>query len=349
MQTYALQEYLKEKGGRVAVLDIRPFTRYPTEIAHRGRISRKALHILNQAGLLKAGEKQRLFDSFRKEHLHLTRRIYNLNRYLNSASDLTSIVVGSDQVWAPRFGKKAMETYLLMSVPDSINKVAYAACSYGVGRGSAEFERYEDGLSRFSGISVRDGFTRDKVAGVSDTAVEVVVDPSLLNELSFGISKSDLGVPEDYILYYGFSENGDRVSRSLSEEYGLPVVSIAMEDNHRESSAEVNLSSVGPKEWISAIQQARFVVTKSFHGTMFSLRSGVPVLVVPGDEKAVPRLEDACNRFGLKGALIYPADCERDPVSRLKGVDWASVRQLMERHVRDSKYFLDKYVLQREG
>ena len=96
LQTYALQEYLKELGHEVKIINYVPVKKSIKNCFQY----RNPINILN---LLKELKKEQAFIPFRKKWLQLTKQYNSLSELQNDSPNLDVYICGSDQVWNPYF------------------------------------------------------------------------------------------------------------------------------------------------------------------------------------------------------------------------------------------------------
>ncbi len=342
LQAYATQTVLEEAGYEAEIVNVRPFRRDVPEVARKSRWLRPVFRMGRALGLVGMSQKTVAFDGFRDNFLKVGRPYRTVADYLDGEGDVHGIVVGSDQVWDPRYGKHACDTYLLSGIARNIRRVSYAACC---GSEMARIEKlaaYREDIRNFDALSVRDVFTQSAITQAAGAAPELVVDPTLLIDWE-GVAR-DRGcageVPDDFIFYYGFSPNGDEAVSQLAVCHDIPVVGVGMENDAGNATEMTLLDGVGPQKWVDLVRRSRVVVTKSFHGVMFALKFGKPVLVVPANERSASRLEDAAARFGVEKALVGAREKVGDVQERLNGVDWDETALKVNEAVDGSRAFL---------
>ena len=97
------------------------------------------------------------------------------------------------------------------------------------------------------------------------------------------------------------------------------------------------------EQWLKTIQNAKFVVTSSFHGTVFCLLMHVPFVSVPLDgehKKANDRLLTLLKTVELEERLM----CNEKDISSIinKSIDWEIVDSKLEDSRLNSILFLEK-------
>ena len=61
---------------------------------------------------------------------------------------------------------------------------------------------------------------------------------------------------------------------------------------------------MGPSEWVKLISNARFFITDSFHGVIFSIKYSTPFLGYYLEEIRAPRLIDLKTRYNLRERIV---------------------------------------------
>lgn len=214
--------------------------------------------------------RQRRFDSFRRQHLVISKDVTKSN-ISSAAVAYDAVVVGSDQVWNPEITGND-STYYLDFCLDGQRRVAYAA-SMGISAWDEKTECKNLGmLSGFDCLSVREKTARKYLLSQGIDA-EVVCDPTFLiiRECYLDLIK-ETSLPKKYTLllclqnpYAKSIEFARDVARKREES--LVVLHTGW---HRVNGAK-NIRAAGPSEFVTAIYKASCVITESFHGVCFSI------------------------------------------------------------------------------
>ena len=219
----------------------------------------------------------KVFSQFVESHFdHFSPVIREYGDLQKYAENFDSVLVGSDQLWLP--AGLATNFYNLRFVPDSINKIAYAA-SFGVSEiPSYQVKRTVQYLNRIEHISVREHSGQKIIKDLTERDVPVIVDPTLVipKESWDEMIPSDRRIQEDYIFCYFLGNNPDQreEARKLSRATGLKIVTLRHMDEFiasDESFGDYAPYDVGPAEFVNLIRHASYVCTDSFHGSVFSI------------------------------------------------------------------------------
>ena len=186
-------------------------------------------------------------------------------------ADIDCVIVGSDTVWnfsAPylarnkdiflgrRFAGKRRISYA----------VSIANTPYSVFRGDPAIR---EGLRGFSAISVRDEYSRAIVEELTGREATIACDPTMLVERSVLDALAKPVAEHGYILLYLFRKMSRTLKRrilELKEASGKKVISFG----EYRGWCDKNLV-YDPIDFVSYVKNADFVVTDTFHGTIFSI------------------------------------------------------------------------------
>ena len=245
------------------------------------------------------------FLSFRAEYLKFTRPYDWEKDVAEGQIDADVMVVGSDQVWNPVI--KYSPVYFLDFGKESAKRVSYAA-SVGLKEIPAEYVPvFQKHLERFSKISVREESGKEALKQIGVEA-DKALDPTLLYDRTYWSEvAAERLCDQEYILVYSLYES--KVLNELVErakrELGCKVI-VVQPDARYKFPGDKRIYDAGPKEFLSYIKHAKFVITTSFHGTLFSMNFGVPfATVTPG--LASGRLTDILARYGMIDRLVSRA------------------------------------------
>lgn len=216
------------------------------------------------------------YKEFRKE--------FNLSRSNNTFKDLTNqakelysdVIVGSDQLWLPV--NVVADYYTLNWVPDNINKISYST-SFGFSSITNKYvELYRNFLNRINYLSTREESGVQIIKDIVGRDAKLVCDPTILltKDEWHEESSKERKYSEKYILCYFLGNNIEhrKFAERLKAKTGYKIVSLNHADEYVKYSDEFcdyAPFDIGPREWISLIENAEYVCTDSFHGTVFSI------------------------------------------------------------------------------
>lgn len=305
--------------------------------------------------------REKAVDAFKKKYLDSVSKFYNGYEELQNGSKNYGVVfVGSDQVWGPL--SLYTRFYNLYFVDENVPKFSYAS-SFGVSeifpwqrKGVAGF------LNRMQMIGVREQRGKEIVKELTGKDAKVVCDPTFLltadewlkalqeNEKSRGQKRyqEPYSIKEPYILTYILGERKDvrEQIKKLKKESGLKVVNLPHIDNYHamdDTLGDINLYDVDPFDFIRLIKEAKYIVTDSFHGSVFSIlmhKNFITFYRKPSSEKGNTnsRIDSLFNIFGLSDRLF-----NGDIYSQIqKIINYDYVEKKIDVLRRDSLEFLKK-------
>lgn len=262
LQCFALQEALHTLGHEVRVINYKP-SRYNDNIWTFIRFRK----FVNLKKYLIEKRKEKKLQQFRTSHLLMTDCFCRLKDLQNHLENFDVLVTGSDQIMNQSFllhGEMNGSTaYFLDFGLESSHRYAYAA-SFGTVKYPQNLcDKLKPLLQRFSAVTARENSGCDIFKSMGRSDAFVVPDPTLLHERSFydsllgNISKAEL-LPRTYLLH-GREAHLGKVLKDLNVE---PIHDYSIQ------------------EWINAIRSSKYLVTNSFHGTVFCLLYHIPFMVV---------------------------------------------------------------------
>ncbi len=309
LQCYGLYEAIKSLGHDVAVIDYRPS--YLSSIQRNLTIRQITKYILSYvtygSDIYLRRKVNSAYLKFEHQNMQLTKPCFNVVEISKEILPFDYIVVGSDQVWNPRYNAHDVAWYGLDGY-SSPRWITYAASA-----GSTEFTREEllflkNKLSNFCHISVREPFLRDMIQSLSskERDVPIVLDPSLLAEPSIWYRWEKPIETDDYILTYQARESDDvfRIAREVSKQLGgIKIIPIDFYPNVKKNGYKKYIAS--PSDFISLIKNARCVITTSFHGTAFSILCKTPFYTIRLEDGADGRAANLLQQLGLSNRMLH--------------------------------------------
>lgn len=187
-------------------------------------------------------------------------------------------VIGSDEVFnCMSSAKWGFTSQLFGDVRQADRVITYAASS-----GATVLEelpeavagRIKEAFAKVSAFSVRDRNTRRMVSALTEKPVEEHLDPVLVGDFYEEICGSDLpeGLPEKYCVIYSYynrihKPEEIRAIQSFCEKHDMQIVTAGAPQMWVKQHLVLE-----PFEVLRLFQNAEFVVTDTFHGTIFSAK-----------------------------------------------------------------------------
>ncbi len=277
LQAYALQQVVLKLGHTNVILDDSPIVEEGKKLSSQLSLYRKlrrkigfVIHkIRNRTHTRLYRESLDCYSSFRIRHLR-TASLSNDLTELDEKYD--SFICGSDQIWSPSLNIFSPYYYLSFTKK---KKIAYAP-SVGKSVYPKEFiPKVKPLLESFDFLSVRETKGAELLENFLDRTVNVVLDPTLLltgeDWKSLTLSEHPLLKKDEYIFCYLLTYNQTYVNyiNKYARSKGLPVYSLTIQGVAKPIGDKQLVG--GPIEFLTAIRNAAYVFTDSFHATIFSL------------------------------------------------------------------------------
>ena len=343
LQAYALQTVLERMGHEVVIFNHERKYRLPLwrlPLSYTKRIIKK--YILGRKDT-KIFAEQKLRDDYTKISQHTQKFIdtylhtYNVETFKKlKSTDFDAIVVGSDQVWRPKyfvslFVDRIENAFLSFARKWNIKRISYAA-SFG----TEDWEYTEEDtkhcgelLSLFDVITVREAsavrLCKDKL-GVDALHV---LDPTMLLTKEDYIKLFDAAnTPSSSgnLLTYILDSTPEKtdVINKISKEKGL--IPFCVNSNAKGPNVSVEERIQPPVEaWLRGFYDAEFVVTDSFHACVFSIIFGKPFVVIGNKDRGMPRFECLLKMLGLEDCMF-----SKDKKNVVKYCDYTKLREYQD-------------------
>ena len=188
------------------------------------------------------------------------------------------LVVGSDEVFnCIQANPNVGFSLELFGKNSNAKKIISYAASFG-NTGIKELEQYgvqsQIGklLNNFTDISVRDSNSEQIVEMLINKVPRKHLDPVLIYNYTKEVELCNCNMPfNDYMVIYAYSgritvEEGKQI-RKFARKLNLKIVAVGGEHKFCDVSIYPN-----PFEVLAIIKKARYVVTDTFHGTVFSIK-----------------------------------------------------------------------------
>lgn len=332
LQTYATQRVLFQMGYEVETIDF-----VPEGLSFRRAIWPKGYGYLKKAvkllpNIIVNTVQYCMVDKFLKKEITLSLKRYH--RYQQLMQDIPNAdiyISGSDQLWNTQNNNPPddLKAYYLQFVPNNTKKIAYAGSFGRYDFSETEKKEIYKWLNEYKAVSVREKDAVDFLNNMGICDVAHVLDPTMLlnkNEWSSFIKKSRPNYK--YVFVYNLNRNKkiEELAKKIKEIKGIKIVNFA--DTFEFIYGAKNKMFNSPKDLLYYIYYAEYVVTDSFHGTVFSINFNKNFFTYDAP-RFNSRLESVLNKFNLKQER-YIRSVE-DGVDRLNDeIDWTNVNQILD-------------------
>ena len=339
LQAFALRYSLSKLGAEAQILDYRnpimeDMYSYPS-LSQRKNIRDKIKFLIQGKSEIKRRAK---FENYRNKYLNLSDELHTEEDMKLVSDKCDKFITGSDQVWnygAHNFDKN----YFLEFVNERTKKYSYAA-SFGLSSLPKDYiAEYKSVLSDFAMCSVREkqGLEILSTLGIEHRRMDL--DPTMLLTKEDWLSQFNISVnpKQKYIFAYYF-ELTDTLRSYIEQLAKKTECTVMFVGNPLKAPFRCKckaLKAADPIDFVNAVANAEYVVTNSFHGTVFSLifNKKFYVELLKTDSKVNSRIENILRTFSLENRLIDAPKIEGD-------IDWNLVNSQIAEMRKESLDYL---------
>lgn len=259
---------------------------------------------------------------------HALRNDFERQRY-------DAYIVGSDQVWRPRYAPCQPNYFLDFLPQDSrVKRIAYAA-SFGTEQwefSSRLTSQCATLARRFNAVSVREANGVHLCAEHLDTQAMQVLDPTLLlktEDYERLVHEQDEPTSPGTLFCYLLDRSPETAFFKQALERGLGLTAFeVMPRAIGMQRPDVPIESrIYPRvtQWLRAFMDAQAVLTDSFHGCAFAILFNRPFVVIGNQRRGQARFQSLLSTFGLEERLVLTGKADDITVCMKRPIDWADV------------------------
>lgn len=319
LQCYALQEMIKAKGYDVQVIDYRPQSmRYYYYFAW-GRFApwHPCTLIKNLVYFTRRVKRYKAFNDFIGKYLNLSSRTI-----LNSLPQHYDVVIiGSDQLWNPQNSLGKYDNYYWGNFKSGVRP---RIISYAVSMGKAwkfvDWIKIRSLLNNFDAISVREKYLENLLAEKCHKQATTVLDPTLLQERSFWLNQSkEIEIEKPYLFFYQARANklAYKYAKRQAKLMNLDLICLSADIMSDNSRVAINSN---PIDFLNLVRHASYVLTTSFHGTVFCCQFHKDFSTIRLDDGDDGRSFSLLNLLGIENRMISLNDTFSQGM-----IDWIDV------------------------
>jgi hypothetical protein len=335
LQAYALQTILERMGHKPRLIkrlmrkaSIKSILRYKCKFLVKEIIC--LFRFKSNCELKKKKAILRFIKQYIKTDIYDTFEQIKKNQY-------DVIIVGSDQIWRPQYISDIENAYLNFTSDWNIKRIAYGA-SFGVSDWEYTLNQTLSCrrlIQRFDAISVREQSAVVLCSKYLGVIAQWVLDPTMLLDKEdyvkiFSLTRTPVNADSlfDYILDETIDKN--ILIERIANETGLKPFWKKMKN---EKSVEPSVI-----EWLNAFYNAKYVVTDSFHGCVFSILFQKNFIVYGNEKRGLARFQSLLSLFGLENRLV--TNLEQNGEFSLEDIDWEIVTKKLQDFRNRSMLFL---------
>ncbi|TGD71884.1 polysaccharide pyruvyl transferase family protein [Mangrovimicrobium sediminis] len=363
LQAYALQSVLHDLGylpstdTGVLQYSYWTFARIKQEIKNT-LVNHTPLGVLNYLPVSKwtlreamRRESSRKMMEFVDNHISTVMLFRQSGKFVPEVLDgFDGLLAGSDQVWRRAYSD--ITSYLFDFAAGSKHIKASYAASFGMD----DIDEYGPELKNRSAVLAKalDAVSVREAAGVEICSqcwgVEALqhVDPTLLLSRSHYdrlAGSANFRKSGPYLLSYILDDESKprEVEQRLGAALSLPVERLMHNSPKEYREYRGNRGRYARPtvyEWLAAFRDAEFVVTDSFHGTVFAILNNKPFISLGNQFRGISRFDSLLSLLLLRDRLVLE-DISRIEEIASSPIDWTQVTSILEQErSRSRKYLL---------
>lgn len=213
---------------------------------------------------IKNSKRHNYFVEFDNKFINYNEFCISDKTKLLNIDDFEYFVAGSDQIWSP-FSNDVNSTMFLRFVPIK-KRISYAP---SMGTGTIPLSKlllYIIYLNGFKRISVREKESAIAIKHITRRPVTTLIDPTLMFGEDFWLQyaeRPDYEIGDNFNLIYILGKDNHSLGKIFVDDYSQGETIDLSEGN-----VEFN---IGPSQFLYLIKNARYIVTDSYHGVIFSI------------------------------------------------------------------------------
>lgn len=341
LQNYALINILSQQNHNVYTLDYRIYKHEIYKARLFSLIRKLGLKIIIPY-ITKFSPKFALLYNIRTfidQYIPHTKPLSNTKQLQEISNSLDIIIVGSDQVWRKIFISKSINIFFLDFIQNKATKrIAYAA---SIGTEVSEYSNEEleyinTLVEKFNAISVREESAVNLIEEKfrwNCVKPSLVLDPTLLLNSQYYINlinNAHVKIREKPYLFYYILDNNESKTNTINKISSHLNV---------ESYTSYNNKKITPsiEQWLSDIRNAKFVITDSYHGVIFSIIFKKQFAIILNEERGTTRFNSLVKLFSLESRILN----EKTLDSLLKDeIDYNKINRTLSKAKNESLSFL---------
>ena len=286
------------------------------------------------------------YSRYKKFHSKLIPLLPHKSYYKDKES-FDIAMVGSDQVFNPSITGTQTGAFLLEDIKYPIRKCCYAS-SFGTSSLPESWRaRFSAALSKFDYLTFRES-SADRIVHDElklNKKTKTVLDPTLLLCADdYEKIEQPVNIKGQFVVVYCDSccQNEARyIAACIAKRLNIRYVYIDQYRRTRFKKAKDSLISVSPQEFVWLMRNAEYVVTTSFHGTVFSLinRKGF-IVIRPRNNAMNERTFNLLGQLELMNQVVFDDSLPCVDSLKMLEVDYNLIDQKLSALREESKMAL---------
>ena len=329
LQAYALQEYLRNQGHQVEIINYKP-----RHFDFGWKYLRRPWLLKGLKKDLVARKKELKLIPFREDRLITTKRRFFSVRELSLANMIYDVIFsGSDQVLNPSYtisGENHPTSAYYLTFATRSKRIGYAV-SFGCTVYPSNALKYaEKWINAFDSVGVRE-----------DSGIKI------LNQMNFRGKKQV--VPDPTILYGENLFDGIKIPKPKKENYLCVYILRGASKINSDNVVYVDEMNnpVSMEEWLGLIIYSRGLITNSYHGMIMAILNHVPFVAVKSKADGAgmnDRFVTLLSYLDLEDRLVDSLDDYQQILSQI--ISWEVVDEKLAEFRKVGAIFIENAILQ---
>lgn len=358
LQTYALHTYLKSQDISNEIIlytkkkDWKQFVRLfnVALVIMKGRVVFRDLYckLFHKDIAEQLMVRIDKFNEFKKKYFDFSRNHIGWNDLKTTNNDYDTFIIGSDQVWNPI--NIGTDFFNLLFTDDDKYRISYAS-SFGTSSiPLSQVNKTKLYLNRIQSLSTREMAGVKIIKELTGRDAQLVCDPTLLIDKDYWVKLKgeERFIKEKYIFCYFLGNNPPHreFANKFKKKTGYKLVALQHLDELVLSDipfADIKPFNVGPAEFVNLIANAEYILTDSFHGTIFSLLFKKQFFTFSRFESSSKastnsRIESLLNLVGVTGRYIKATENIDECMQR--NIDFELAHERINKIQKSSRQYL---------
>lgn len=344
LQVYALKKQIEKIGHNVEVINYHHsniLADYPkNKIIKQGLKIDKTKKISNLIRNVYSNKFYRnrwnKFDTFIRYNITNNEPIYTIEEIQKLNFD--TYICGSDQIWNPDITGGDLSQEFFLYFDTTAKKISYGA---SMGRKELpshlenKFKKYIDGIHH---VSVREEELKNYAQKLTNKDIKVVLDPTMLLHKEEYDKIATHKLYEKYLLIFSLVEDEllTEVAKTIANKLNLNIIEV--NDRKKMNYFCEQVSDASPNDFISLIKNAEFVITNSFHATVFSILYEKKFYTIARKSGNNERMRNLLSMIGEEDRLID----DKQKINFNEEINYKEVKEKIEIKRKESIEFLEK-------
>ena len=281
------------------------------------------------------------FYKFIKSNIKTTKALSGNIKFADILTyNFDAYVVGSDQTWRPAYNSTSSLDAMFLDFTKGlkgIKRIAYAA-SFGVDNWEFSPEltqKYKEDIKMFDAVSVREASGVTLCKQYLDIDAVHLLDPTMLlsaDDYRDVVKKSEIKCREKGgVLVYVLDMTAEKQNfiEEFCKQKELQAFYVGKEVDGVLPSIE---------SWLDGFEAADYVITDSFHGSVFSIIFNKPFISIGNKARGLSRFNSLLSIFNLEDRLVDLDESVEMP--SMPDTDWSKVNAIMKEWQEKSINFL---------